>query len=164
LGRIYATAAFTALERGKPEGAVYAVQAAAAAPGRYGVCPTCSALLNPVATEAFATLGGPENAGLYSRAAGRVADFISSSAWKAMAETSAGSVAKVQGDQPAARYVSFASRQDLGPVRTWKAIPEMRERLATVLQHVDDFHSEELELVVTASDGDGPVSLVSRNH
>jgi tetratricopeptide (TPR) repeat protein len=101
-GRIYATAAFTALEQGEPEGAVHAVQAAAAASARYGDCATCSALLNPVATEAFATLGDPENAGFYSRAAGRVAESFSSSAWKAMAETSAGSVAKVKGDHNAA--------------------------------------------------------------
>lgn len=98
-GRIHATAAFAAMERGDPAAAVYAVQAAAAAGARYGDCPTCSALLNPVAAEAFASLRDADNARYYRDAAGRVAGYFSSSAWRAMAESAAGSVRILEGDQ-----------------------------------------------------------------
>jgi DNA-binding SARP family transcriptional activator len=90
-GRIEATAAFAALEQGDPERAVRSVRAAARAAARYGDCPTCSALLNPVAAEAFAALGDPESAHEYAEAAAGVAGFFESSAWRAMAESAAGS-------------------------------------------------------------------------
>ena len=102
-GRIHATAAFAAMERGDPAAAVHAVQAAAAAGARYGDCPTCSALLNPVAAEAFASLRDTENARYYRDAAGQVADYFSSSAWRAMAESAAGSVRVLEGDRADAR-------------------------------------------------------------
>jgi len=102
-GRIHATAAFAAVERGEPAKAVYSVQAAAAASARYGDCPTCSALLNPVAAEAFAILGDGDNARDYGEAAGRVASYFTSSAWQAMAESAAGSVSKVDGDRSGAQ-------------------------------------------------------------
>jgi DNA-binding SARP family transcriptional activator len=102
-GRIHATAAFAAMERGDPAAAVHAVQAAAAAGARYGDCPTCSALLNPVAAEAFASLRDADNARYYRDAAGRVAGYFSSSAWRAMAESAAGSVRVLEGDRDDAR-------------------------------------------------------------
>ena len=102
-GRIHATAAFAALQRGEPATAVSSVQAAAAASARYGDCPTCSALLNPVAAEAFATLGDKNNARDYGEAAARVAGYFTSSAWQAMAESAAGSVSRVDGDRSGAR-------------------------------------------------------------
>jgi len=102
-GRIHATAAFAAVERGEPAKAVYAVQAAAAASARYGDCPTCSALLNPVAAEAFAMLGDRASARDYGEAAARVAGYFASSAWQAMAEAAAGSVARADGDPSGAR-------------------------------------------------------------
>lgn len=102
-GRIYATAAFAAMERGEPESAVQSVQAAAAASARYGDCPTCSALLNPVAAGAFATFGDGDNARYYRDAAGRVAESFSSSAWRAMAESAAGSISRLEGDRVGAR-------------------------------------------------------------
>jgi len=102
-GRIHATAAFAAMERGDPAAAVHAVQAAAAAGARYGDCPTCSALLNPVAAEAFASLQDADNARYYRDAAGRVAGYFSSSAWRAMAESAAGSVRVLEGDRADAR-------------------------------------------------------------
>ena len=102
-GRIHATAAFAAMERGDPAAAVHAVQAAAAAGARYGDCPTCSALLNPVAAEAFASLRDADNARYYRDAAGRVAGYFSSSAWRAMAESAAGSVRVLEGDRADAR-------------------------------------------------------------
>jgi heme-degrading monooxygenase HmoA len=52
------------------------------------------------------------------------------------------------------RYVSFAPWDSLDAVHAWKASPEMRTRLAAVLQHVDDFHSAELDVVATATSGD----------
>ena len=102
-GRIHATAAFAAMERGDPPAAVHAVQAAAAAAARYGDCPTCSALLNPVAAEAFAALRDADNARYYRDAASRVAGYFSSSAWRAMAESAAGSVRILEGDRADAR-------------------------------------------------------------
>ena len=51
------------------------------------------------------------------------------------------------------RYVSFGPWESLEAVHAWKAMPEQRERMAKVLQHVDDFHPSELELVASATDG-----------
>jgi len=102
-GRIHATAAFAAMERGDPAAAINAAQAAAAAGARYGDCPTCSALLNPVAAEAFSALRDADNARFYRDAADRVAGYFSSSAWRAMAESAAASVLVLDGDRAAAR-------------------------------------------------------------
>jgi tetratricopeptide (TPR) repeat protein len=102
-GRIEATAAFAALEQGDPENAVRSVRAAARAAARYGDCPTCSALLNPVASEAFAALGDRAAAHEYARAAAGVAGFFASSAWRAMAESAAGSA-----DDDPARHAEAA--------------------------------------------------------
>jgi DNA-binding SARP family transcriptional activator len=111
-GRIHATTAFAAMERGDPPAAVHAVQAAAAAAARYGDCPTCSALLNPVAAEAFAALRDADNARYYRDAASRVAGYFSSSAWRAMAESAAGSVRILEGDRADAR-AHFATASEL---------------------------------------------------
>jgi DNA-binding SARP family transcriptional activator len=97
-GRIHATAAFASLERGDPESAAGSVRAAAAAATRYGECPTCGALLNPVAAETFCALGDPDAARPYAEAAAGVAAMFQSSAWSAMAESAAASVARAEGD------------------------------------------------------------------
>jgi ATP/maltotriose-dependent transcriptional regulator MalT len=102
-GRIHATAAFAALEQGDPEAAARAVRAAATAAARYGDCPSCSALLNPMAAEAFAALGDRESTRAYAESAERVAGFFDSSAWRAMAESAAASLAAVEGDTARAR-------------------------------------------------------------
>lgn len=102
-GRIHATAAFAHLERDDPEAAARSVRAAAAAAVRYGDCPSCSALLNPVAAEALAALGDREGAQAYAEAAARVAGMFESSAWRAMAESAAGSVAATYGRTTEAR-------------------------------------------------------------
>jgi tetratricopeptide (TPR) repeat protein len=102
-GRIEATSAFAALEQGDPESAVRSVRAAARAAARYGDCPTCSALLNPVAAEAFAALDDRDSARDFADAASGVAGFFESSAWRAMAESAAGSA---EGD--AARHAEAA--------------------------------------------------------
>jgi hypothetical protein len=101
-GRIYATAAFAQLEQGDPEAAVRSVRAAGAAAARYGDCPTCSALLNPIAAEALTALGDRDAAAGYAEAAAGVASLFASSAWRAMAESAAASVARANGDEPAA--------------------------------------------------------------
>ena len=97
-GRIHATAAFAHLEQGDPEAAARSVRAAGATAVRYGDCPSCSALLNPVAAEAFAAPGDGDAALAYAEAAAAVASMFDSSAWRAMAESATGSVAAAQGD------------------------------------------------------------------
>jgi DNA-binding SARP family transcriptional activator len=97
-GRIYATAAFSALGRNDLQEATRAVQAAAAAAARYGDCPTCSALLNPVAAEAYGALDDRDSAHEYANAAAMVATFFTSSAWQAMSETAAANAALADGD------------------------------------------------------------------
>jgi DNA-binding SARP family transcriptional activator len=89
-GRIYATAAFAQLELGDPEKAARSVRAAGEAAARYGDCPTCSALLNPVAAEMSRALGDHEGAAAYAETAAAVASMFESSAWRAMAESAAG--------------------------------------------------------------------------
>jgi DNA-binding SARP family transcriptional activator len=113
-GRIYAVRALSAVDQGDPERAVRAVQAAAAAAARYGDCPTCSALLNPIAAEAFALIGAPEQAGSYADAAGGVASMFNSSAWQAMAETAHGSAAAAVGDTTAASRHFLAASEGYG--------------------------------------------------
>jgi hypothetical protein len=102
-GRIYATAAFGQIERGDPEAAARSVRAAGAAAARYGECPSCSALLNPVAAEALTMLDDTEGARPFAAAAAGVAGIFESSAWRAMAESAAASVARADGDQAQAR-------------------------------------------------------------
>ena len=51
------------------------------------------------------------------------------------------------------RFVSFGPWESIDRVKAWKGSPEFKERMAQVLQHVDDFHPTELELVATAEDG-----------
>ena len=97
-GRIHATAAFASLERGDPETAAGSVRAAAAAAARYGDCPSCSALLNPMAAEAFAGLGDRDGARAHAEAAAGVAGFFDSSAWRAMAQSAAASAAAADGE------------------------------------------------------------------
>ena len=49
------------------------------------------------------------------------------------------------------RYVSYAAWDSAEAVQAWKADPEFKEHLAAVLQHVDEFHSTELEVVAVGS-------------
>jgi heme-degrading monooxygenase HmoA len=50
-------------------------------------------------------------------------------------------------------FVSFGDWESLDEVRAWKSSPEFRERMAHVLQHVDEFKPTELTLVATADAG-----------
>ncbi|GAA3231576.1 BTAD domain-containing putative transcriptional regulator [Dactylosporangium siamense] len=100
--RIHATAAFARLERGEPDLAAQSIRAAAAAAARYGGCPTCGALLHPIAAETYAALGDSEPARAHAAAAARIADRFGGSAWRAMASSAAASAALVEGDPRAA--------------------------------------------------------------
>jgi hypothetical protein len=102
-GRIYATSAFAQVERGDPEAAARAIRAADAAAARYGDCPSCSALLNPIAAETFALLRTRQAAAPYVEAAAGIAGMFESSAWRAMAESAAASVAMADGEKDRAR-------------------------------------------------------------
>ncbi len=48
------------------------------------------------------------------------------------------------------RFVSFGDWGSIDQVRDWKSSPEFRERMARVLQHVDEFHPAELTLIASA--------------
>jgi hypothetical protein len=102
-GRIYATAAFAQLERGEPEAAARSLRASSVAVARYGDCPTCSALLNPVAAETSCALNDVGAAAAYAESAAGVAGMFDSSAWRAMAESASASVAAAEGDRAGAR-------------------------------------------------------------
>ena len=102
-GRIYATAAFAQVERGDPEAAARSIRAADAAAVRYGDCPSCSALLNPIAAETFAALRTRDAAAPYIEAATAIAGMFESSAWRAMAESAAASLATLDGETDRAR-------------------------------------------------------------
>jgi hypothetical protein len=44
-------------------------------------------------------------------------------------------------------------------VRSWKSSPEFKQRIAHVMQYVDDFHPTELDVVVTVNQGARAVAL-----
>lgn len=54
-------------------------------------------------------------------------------------------------------FVSFGRWKSIESVRIWKSGPEFRERLARVLQHVDEFEPTELALVAIAVAGKASV-------
>jgi DNA-binding SARP family transcriptional activator len=112
--RIHATAALARLERGQPDLAARAIRAAAAATARYGGCPTCGALLNPIAAEVHATLGDAEAARDYAALAAEVAARFGGSAWRAMADSAAAHAALASGDTRSAHthMVSAAERYE----------------------------------------------------
>lgn len=55
------------------------------------------------------------------------------------------------------RFVSFGTWDSPDAVRAWKSHPEFRERIARVVQHVDEFEPTELALVATAESGVGMI-------
>lgn len=100
--RLHATAALAAMERGEPEETIRSVRATRTAAARYGECPTCSALANPVGAQAYAQLGVAEQARLLAEAADRFAGSFPSSAWRAMADSAAAWAAVAAGDRTTA--------------------------------------------------------------
>lgn len=131
-GRLYATAAFDAVERGEPVEAARAARSASAAAAHYGECPSCTALLYPVAAEAFAALGDEDATAEHARAAERVAGRFQSSAWSAMAETASGALAEVRGAAAEARRRHLAAARLYGRARQpyWAARSKVRAALA----------------------------------
>jgi heme-degrading monooxygenase HmoA len=55
------------------------------------------------------------------------------------------------------RFVSYGAWEGADAVRAWKSSPEFRERMAQVLQYVDDFRPTELEVVAIAITGASPL-------
>jgi quinol monooxygenase YgiN len=51
------------------------------------------------------------------------------------------------------RFVSFGDWASIEEVRGWKSSSEFRERMAQVLQYVDEFQPAELTLIASATDG-----------
>jgi heme-degrading monooxygenase HmoA len=51
------------------------------------------------------------------------------------------------------QFVSFGDWESVEDVRDWKRSPEFRERMARVLQHVDEFTPAELAPVAVAERG-----------
>ena len=121
-GRLYASAALDAVEAGDPAAAVAAVRAASRAAARYGDCPTCSALLHPVAAEAYALMGDAEKAAWHAADAQSVAGYFTSSAWRAMAETASGSAAQASGyPEAASRFLAGAASFEQAGQPYWAA-------------------------------------------
>lgn len=122
-GRIYATLGFDALERDEPDTALRAVHSAARAAARYGDCPSCSALLHPVAAEAHSLLGDAEAAAEHASDAALLAEMWHSSAWRGMAETAAGFAALAAGESDAARqrFLTSADLYEKGGQPFWAA-------------------------------------------
>jgi len=65
----------------------------------------------------------------------------------------AGTLRLVRDIHEPGRFVSLGDWESIDHVRAWKGSPEFKERMAQVLQHVDEFRPTELELVATAEDG-----------
>ena len=47
-------------------------------------------------------------------------------------------------------FLSFGAWESVDAVRAWKSAPEFHDRLARVLQHVDEFEPTELAVIATA--------------
>jgi heme-degrading monooxygenase HmoA len=65
----------------------------------------------------------------------------------------AGTLRLVRDLHDSSRFVSLGDWASIDEVRAWKSSPEFRERMARVLQHVDDFQPTELALVALAEGG-----------
>jgi heme-degrading monooxygenase HmoA len=51
------------------------------------------------------------------------------------------------------RFLSFGDWETSESARAWKDAPEFRERIGTVLQHCDEFHSANYQVVASATAG-----------
>ncbi|HEU5315316.1 MAG TPA: AAA family ATPase [Chloroflexota bacterium] len=110
LGRLRATAALNALERGDPTAASQIVERAVEAAMRTGECATCSALLHPVASQVYAALGDPQRAAHHADLAARVAAHWDTGYWRAMAEMAHAAVLQARAEHQAAaqRFLAAA--------------------------------------------------------
>ena len=101
--------------------------------------------------------------GVWKPAVGKEGAFVE--AWLAFAGWAsgmpgAGTLRLVRDVRNWERFVSFGTWDSAEHVRTWKSHPEFRQRIARVLQHVDEFEPTELSLVATADSGVGTVEPV----
>ena len=109
--RLHATAALAASERGEPDAVIRAVRASRSAAARYGDCPTCSALLNPVGAQAYAELGDVVGARTLAVSAAAFAGSFASPAWTAMADSAAAQAAVAAGDEAGAQELFRAAAE-----------------------------------------------------
>jgi heme-degrading monooxygenase HmoA len=65
----------------------------------------------------------------------------------------AGTLRLTRDVRDARTFVSFGRWESIDAVRAWKSDPDFRERMAQVLQHVDQFEATELAVVATAAAG-----------
>jgi heme-degrading monooxygenase HmoA len=86
---------------------------------------------------------------------GREAAFVQAwvefATW-ASAMPGAGALSLTRDVLDSGRFVSFGSWESLEAVREWKASPAFRERMALVLQYVDEFQPSELAVIATAGE------------
>ncbi|WP_101835049.1 BTAD domain-containing putative transcriptional regulator [Frankia canadensis] len=101
--RLHGIATLAALEQGDLDAAVAAVTAARETASRYGDCPSCGAMLNPLAAETLARTGDLRGAREFAAIAERTAESFDSTAWQAMASSAAAWIAVGEGDRAAAR-------------------------------------------------------------
>jgi heme-degrading monooxygenase HmoA len=62
------------------------------------------------------------------------------------------------------RFVSYGPWDSGAQAHAWKANAEFRERMAHVMQHVDEFYATELEVVGSATDGRQALSVSVTNQ
>jgi heme-degrading monooxygenase HmoA len=94
--------------------------------------------------------------GRWKANAGKEDAFVD--AWKRFAAWAsgmpgAGDLRLTREERERAVFVSFGAWESIDAVRAWKSAPEFRERLAHVLQHVDEFEPSELSVVAHAYAG-----------
>lgn len=112
MGRLYATAAFNAVESGDGVGTQRALELLAEAPQRYGDCPACTALVNPVAAEAYVALGSIDRAQAHAQAAEQAAANFGSAGWQAMAKLARGFAARGAGEAASHHFIAAAELYD----------------------------------------------------
>jgi heme-degrading monooxygenase HmoA len=101
-------------------------------------------------------MGTVYTSGTWTPSAGREQAFVE--AWEEFAawatrQPDAGRLQLTHDLNAEGRYVSFGAWPSEDAVRGWKGSPEFKERLAQVLQHVDEFQPAELAVIATAEDG-----------
>jgi heme-degrading monooxygenase HmoA len=62
------------------------------------------------------------------------------------------------------RFVSYGPWDSADQVHAWKSNAEFRERIAQVLQHVEEFVPSELDVVASATDGRHALSITATNQ
>ena len=94
--------------------------------------------------------------GTWKPSAGRAEAFVEAwgqfAAWASQIP-GAGRLSLTRDLHDEGRYVSFGGWSSEDAVRGWKGSPDFKERMAQVLQHVDEFHPLELMPIAVADDG-----------